>query len=35
VRPPLETLTEAQDQALLADLLEAGFTMPGLDAPAR
>jgi len=35
VRPPLETLTEAQEQALLADLLEAGFTMPGLDAPAR
>jgi 4-hydroxy-tetrahydrodipicolinate synthase len=35
VRPPLETLSEAQEQALLADLVEAGFTMPGLDAPAR
>ncbi len=34
VRPPLEPLPAAQEQALLAELLDAGFAMPGLDAPA-
>jgi 4-hydroxy-tetrahydrodipicolinate synthase len=31
VRPPLVELSEDQEQALLTDLVEAGFGMPGLD----